>query len=119
MKNAIKIKTVSQWELLNQLNCYLGKWKLPKAVIRKIYYMLKSKKLGKNGFIVLCLKDIKDDIIGLDEVVGLYPCQCKWEEQIDDIDIGRGKRKKCWYISYADIRGQETKVAVVFSTKTN
>lgn len=119
MKNAIRLKTISQWSLLNQINCYLGKWKIPKDVIKKIYYMLKSKELGKNGFIVLCLKDVKDNIIELDEIIGLYPFKCIWDERIDDIQLPYGKTKKCWYISYADIKGQKTRIAVIFNQKTN
>lgn len=119
MKNAIRLKTISQWSLLNQINCYLGKWKIPKDVIKKIYYMLQSKELGKNGFVVLCLKDVKDDIIGLDEIIDLYPYRCTWDDRIDEIRLSPGKTKKCWYISYAGIKEQKTKIAVIFNQKTN
>lgn len=61
MKRAVQIKTVSQWHLLKQLNDYLGKRKIPEEVMRKIYHILCSKKLGKNGFIILCLYKLKDD----------------------------------------------------------
>lgn len=119
MKGAIKIKTVSQWYLLMQINNYLGKRKVPKAVLRKIYYMLYSQELGKDGFIVLSLKNIKDNITGLEEIVDLYPYICNWEDKIDDIDTGKRKQKRCWYISYANIKRQKTRIALIYATKTN
>lgn len=50
MKKAIRIRTVSQWHLLKQLNDYLGKRKVPEEVMRKIYHILCSKELGKKVF---------------------------------------------------------------------
>lgn len=36
MKKAIRIRTVSKWHLLKQLNDYLGKRKVSEEVMRKI-----------------------------------------------------------------------------------
>lgn len=60
MKRGIRIKTVSQWYLLKQLNGYLGKKQIPEEVMRKIHHILYSRKLGKNGFLILCLNCIKE-----------------------------------------------------------
>lgn len=118
MKKAIRIKTISQWYLLRQINEYFGKEKIPDEVLRKIYHILYSKKLGKDGFIVLCLNKIRDDYIGINESLNMYPYQVFWEEEIDKITT-RTKRGKVreWYISYAKICKQGTKIVVIYVPK--
>lgn len=73
MKNAVRIKTISQWYLLKQLNPYLGKKRVPKEVMRAICHILDLKELGKDGYVVLCLDKIADDFYGIEDAVGMYP----------------------------------------------
>lgn len=116
MKKAVRIRTVSQWRLLKQLNNYLGKRKVPEEVMRKIYYILCSKELGKKGFLVLCLDKLKDDWYGIEEVVGMYPNKIKVKEDIDEI-LTRSRRGKLrsWYVSYIKIGSQ--KIPLIYTTK--
>lgn len=118
MKHAIRIKTVSQLQLLKQLNNYLGKRKVPKEVISKIYRILYTKELRKEGFIILCLNRVSDDYMGIEDVVDLYPYRLFLEENIDEIytKSHRGKTKK-WYISHVRVKGQQTKIEVIYTTK--
>ena len=87
--------------------------------MRKVYHILCSGKLGKDGFIVLCTHKIYDDFIGLEEAVDIYPYQCHWSERMDEIRIRKGSKTKSWYISYVRIKGQNTKIAVVYTTKNS
>ena len=116
MKKAIRIRTVSQWRLLKQLNDYLGKRKVPEEVMRKIYHILCSKELGKKGFLVLCLDKLNDDWYGIEEAVGMYPNKIKVKEDIDEI-LTRSKRGKfrSWYVSYIKIGSQ--KIPLIYTTK--
>lgn len=116
MKKAIRIRTVSQWRLLKQLNDYLGKRKVPEEVMRKIYHILCSKELGKKGFLVLCLDKLNDDWYGIEEAVGMYPNKIKMKEDIDEIRT-RSKRGKfrSWYVSYIKIGSQ--KIPLIYTTK--
>lgn len=116
MKKAVRIRTVSQWRLLKQLNNYLGKRKVPEEVMRKIYYILCSKELGKKGFLVLCLDKLNDDWYGIEEAVGMYPNKIKVKEDIDEI-LTRSKRGKfrSWYVSYIKIGSQ--KIPLIYTTK--
>ena len=116
MKKAIRIRTVSQWHLLKQLNDYLGKRKVPEEVMRKIYHILCSKELGKKGFLVLCLDKLNDDWYGIEEAVGMYPNKIKVKEDIDEI-LTRSKRGKfrSWYVSYIKIGSQ--KIPLIYTTK--
>ena len=116
MKKAIRIRTVSQWRLLKQLNNYLGKRKVPEEVMRKIYYILCSKELGKKGFLVLCLDKLNDDWYGIEEAVGMYPNKIKVKEDIDEI-LTRSRRGKLrsWYVSYIKIGSQ--KIPLIYTTK--
>lgn len=116
MKKAVRIRTVSQWHLLKQLNDYLGKRKVPEEVMRKIYYILCSKELGKKGFLVLCLDKLNDDWYGIEEAVGMYPNKIKVKEDIDEI-LTRSRRGKLrsWYVSYIKIGSQ--KIPLIYTTK--
>ncbi len=116
MKKAVRIRTVSQWRLLKQLNNYLGKRKVPEEVMRKIYYILCSKELGKKGFLVLCLDKLNDDWYGIEEAVGMYPNKIKVKEDIDEI-LTRSRRGKLrsWYVSYIKIGSQ--KIPLIYTTK--
>ena len=116
MKKAVRIRTVSQWHLLKQLNDYLGKRKVPEEVMRKIYHILCSKELGKKGFLVLCLDKLNDDWYGIEEAVGMYPNKIKVKEDIDEI-LTRSRRGKfrSWYVSYIKIGSQ--KIPLIYTTK--
>ena len=116
MKKAVRIRTVSQWRLLKQLNNYLGKRKVPEEVMRKIYYILCSKELGKKGFLVLCLDKLNDDWYGIEEAVGMYPNKIKVKEDIDEI-LTRSRRGKLrsWYVSYIKMDSQ--KIPLIYTTK--
>ena len=116
MKKAIRIRTVSQWHLLKQLNDYLGKRKVPEEVMRKIHHILCSKELGKKGFLVLCLDKLNDDWYGIEEAVGMYPNKIKVKEDIDEI-LTRSRRGKfrSWYVSYIKIGSQ--KIPLIYTTK--
>ena len=116
MKKAVRIRTVSQWHLLKQLNDYLGKRKVPEEVMRKIHHILCSKELGKKGFLVLCLDKLNDDWYGIEEAVGMYPNKIKVKEDIDEI-LTRSRRGKLrsWYVSYIKMGSQ--KIPLIYTTK--
>ncbi|MDE6433966.1 MAG: hypothetical protein K2L07_07015 [Lachnospiraceae bacterium] len=116
MKKAIRIRTISQWHLLQQINNYLGKKKIPEEVMRRIYHILCSKKLGKDDFLIVCLDKIKDDYQGIEDVVGMYPNKIRVEEEMDEI-LTRGKKGKVrgWYVSYISLKRQ--KIQLIYTTK--
>ena len=116
MKKAVRIRTVSQWHLLKQLNDYLGKRKIPEEVMRKLYHILCSKKLGKKGFLIVCLDKLRDDYLGIEDIVGMYPNKIKVKEHMDEILTKSRKGKpKSWYVSYIEVRGQ--KIQLIYTTK--
>ena len=120
MKQSIRIQTISQWYLLKQLNDggYLGKRKIPYEVMKKLFYILESRQMKKGDFIVLCLKKIYEDFTGIEELAGLYPYRLFLEEKIDTIStISKRGKQKDWYISYARVKGQNTKILVIYQVK--
>lgn len=113
---AIRIKTVSQLYLLKQMNPYLGKYKVPKEVIRKMFHILYSKKLGKDGFLILCLNRIEDDYYGIEDAAAVYPNKIWLEETMNVIPTRnkKGKRRD-WYIAYLTVNAQ--KIQILYTTK--
>ena len=119
---SIRIKTVSQLYLLKQINKHLGNLRVPDTVIRRMFRILYSRELGKDGFIVLCLKPINDDFPGLEDVVGLYPLKLWIEDDVngtmDEIQATTHKgRIRTWYVTHARIRGQNNKIKIIHTTK--
>ena len=107
---------MSQWYLLKQLNGYLGKKQIPEEVMRKILHILYSRKLGKNGFLILCLNCIKDDFQGIEDAVGMYPNKIWVEEDMQEI-LTRSKKGKVrsWYVTHIKMGNQ--KIQLIYTTK--
>ena len=122
MKEVIRLQTVSQWYLLKQLNDMdlLGKKSIPKEVMKKIYRMLYSKELRREDFIVLCLRKINDTYPDIEEIVNIYPYRLWLSEEIEKIQTvsSNGKGRE-WYISHAAVRGQNTKITIIYTTKSH
>lgn len=73
--------------LLKQINSYLGKREIPKEVIHRMFRIVHSGKLGKKGFLVLCLNKIEDDYYGIEEAVGMYPGRMWLDENMGTIEV--------------------------------
>lgn len=111
---------MSQWYLLRQLNrngCF-GKKRIPNEVMNRILRMLYDKELAGSDFIVLCLKKIRDTYFDIEDIIDVYPYRIKLSEDIDTIPTTypNGKRGD-WYISHVTIKGQNTKVKIIYTTK--
>lgn len=120
MKQSIKIQTVSQWYLLKQLNenGFFKKRKIPNEVMRVMLRILYSRTLGKDGFIVLSLKKIQDDSIGIEEMVNLYPYRLWLEERIEEIPTRtKNGMIQNWYMTHAKVKGQTTQVKIIYTIK--
>lgn len=118
MKQALKIQSVNQWFLLKQINDkgILREKKIPEEVMRVILHILQSKTLGKDGFLVLCLEKVRDDYIEIEEIADIYPYHLWLEDEINEILVKtRHGIIKSWYITHAKIKGQNTKVKVVYT----
>ena len=73
--------------LLKQINSCLGKREIPKEVIHRMFRIVHSGKLGKKGFLVLCLNKIEDDYYGIEEAVGMYPGRMWLDENMGTIEV--------------------------------
>lgn len=120
MKQTIKIQTVSQWYLLKQINDngFFRKKKIPEEVMKQIFHVLYTKELGRDGFLVLCFDKVYDDYIGMDDLAGIYPYRLCLDDEIDKIKTRNEYGKvENWYITHAKVRGQRTKIQIVYTTK--
>ncbi|NBJ83879.1 hypothetical protein D5274_19085 [bacterium 1XD42-94] len=112
----VRIRNISQLYLLKQINSCLGKREIPKEVIHRMFRIVHSGKLGKKGFLVLCLNKIEDDDYGIEEAVGMYPGRMWLDENMGTIEVKSGCRKKAdWYIAYAKVNGQ--RIYVLYQPK--
>ena len=105
----IKIYNKSQLILLEQINPLLGKYRLPLELLTEVEKILACEKIGKKGFIEIL------------NVLDYYPQRlqlCSDVEQIDISDNGLWMTKrKHWYEDCFKVKGEKSKVFVVYSLK--
>ena len=58
----IKIYTRSQLVLLRSLNRLLGRYRLPRELMKRIDYILEDGSLGRKGFVLVLLDSVRDDV---------------------------------------------------------
>lgn len=122
MQQVIRIQTMSQWYLLRQLNLNgcLSRKRIPNEVMDRIYRILHNREVAGNDFIVLCFKKIRDTYLDIEAAVNLYPYRIELSEDIDVIStISPEGKKRDWYMSHVRIKGQNTKIRVIYTTKSH
>ncbi|MCM1064347.1 MAG: hypothetical protein NC420_07720 [Eubacterium sp.] len=118
---SIKIYTKCQLVLLRNINPFLGRYKLPRRVLRKIDYILEAETLGRQGFIVVILSPVKDDIREIEDAVNVYPLEAKFDNDLDYEDVlkhsGDVAKGKEWFLDKLSIQGTDSQIYVLFSIK--
>lgn len=114
----IKIYTKSQLVLLRKVNKLMGKYKIPKEIIRKVERILYDKKLGKNGFIAIFLEPIKNDVIQIFDTLDCYPITLELTDNLTGIDIKDTKswmtKGNEWYIDQMTVKGGKSYVWIFY-----
>ncbi len=116
----IKIYTNSQLILLRSLVTVMKKkYRLPMEILEQVHRLLKDGKLGEQGFIAIILNPVKDDMVGIKDILNLYPCKLKVKGDLEDIEIEGQKswltKGREWYIDTLEIRKESSYIYVIYS----
>ncbi|MDE7201650.1 MAG: hypothetical protein K2O91_07045 [Lachnospiraceae bacterium] len=69
----VKIFTKSQLILLRNINPLLGRYRLPRSILKRMDYILEEDCLGMQGFLVVILTPVRDDVREIEDAVNVYP----------------------------------------------
>ena len=86
----IKIYTRSQLVLLRSLNRLLGRYRLPRELMKRIDYILEDGSLGRKGFVLVLLDSVRDDVREIEDAINMYPIKVELENDVIRLEIRDG-----------------------------
>lgn len=117
----IKIYDKSQLILLDQINPLLGKYRLPQELLEEVEKVFRYEKIGKKGFIAILMNPVKGNIQRILNILDCYPQTLRICSDAERIEISDKKswmsRRKNWYKDCFKVKGEKSKVIVVYSIK--
>ena len=115
----IKIYTPSQLVLLRSINPLLGRLRIPREIIKRMDYILESGELGEQGFLLLLLYPVFDDIRQIEDAVNVYPLKLDFAEEMQREEIRDNQcelsRNRDWFINRMQIHETGCKICVLYS----
>ena len=116
---SIKIYTRSQLVLLRSLNRLLGRYRLPRELLKRIDYILEDKSLGRQGFVLVLLDAVKDDVREIEDAINMYPIKVEMENDVIRLEIRDGgipmTREREWYLNYVTVHKTDRRIGVIYS----
>lgn len=115
---SIKIFTKCQLILLRNVNPLLGRYRLPQGVLKRIDHILEEEVLGEQGFLVVLLNPVRDDVREIEDAVNVYPLKVEFINELERGDIqnhdcGMVKGKE-WFLNKLCIQGTDSYVYVLY-----
>lgn len=116
----IKIYTDSQLVLLRNINPLLGKYRIPREIIKRMDVLLDVGEIGSDGFLLLVFSPVRDDIREIEDAVNAYPLNMDFDEELDWEGVIKEKRCKMarnreWFVSRVHIQETGSQVFVLYS----
>ena len=115
---AIKIFTKSQLILLRNINPLLGRYRLPRSILKRMDYILEGDVLGEQGFMVVILTPVRDDVREIEDAVDIYPLKIEFTDELiyekkysADYTTAKGKE---WFIEKLSIQGMDSCIYVLY-----
>lgn len=89
----LKLTNESEVRLLRQINCLLGKKKLPNGVLGTVRRIIEKEQFTVHDCVAVFLNPIKNDTIGIFDELRIYPYTVETDEDYD-ININVQKKRK-------------------------
>ncbi len=114
----IKIFSESQLILLRNINPLLGRYRLPKRILKKMDYILEEENLGQQGFLIAIVEPVRDDVREIEDAVNVYPWQIQFLDEIErqetqDIDRSNKKGRE-WFLKKLHIQETDSYIYVLY-----
>ena len=114
----IKIFTKSQLILLRNINPLLGRYRLPRSILKRMDYILEGNVLGEQGFMVVILTPVRDDVREIEDAVDIYPLKIRFTDELiyekkhsADYTTAKGKE---WFIEKLSVQGMDSCIYVLY-----
>lgn len=115
----IKIYTKSQLVLMRNINYLLGRYQMPREVLKRIDYILEEGNLGKHGAVIVILEPVRDDVREIEDVINLYPLKIDFANDIIRMDIKNQNnqlaRGREWYLNWVHVHNTDIQICVIYS----
>lgn len=115
----IKIYTKSQLILLRNINHLLGKYRIPREVLKQVEHILADENTGAQGFSIIMLHAVKDDMTELEDAVNVYPAKLIFNDNIKKLNIANNTtemtKDREWYMNSVQIKGTKNRVYILYS----
>lgn len=114
----IKIFSKSQLILLRNINPLLGRYRLPKRIVKKMDYILEEENLGQQGFLIAIVEPVRDDVREIEDAVNVYLCQLQFLDEIErqetqDTDRSNKKGRE-WFLKKLHIQETDSYIYVLY-----
>lgn len=114
----IKIFSKSQLVLLRNINPLLGKYRLPKRILKRMDYILEEENLGRQGFLIAIVSPVRDDVREIEDAVNAYPYKIKFLDEIErqekqDADRSDGKGRE-WFLKKLHLQETDSYIYVLY-----
>lgn len=115
----LKIIDESQWVTLRQVNPYLGKRKLPDAILRLIGRILMEEKLDVHDYIAVFLDPLRNDTIEIYDDLGLFPYTLSDKDRDFDMEIKdrRNGERILWSGYGVEIKETGAKIYLIYAMR--
>ena len=114
----IKIFTKSQLILLRNINPLLGRYRLPRSILKRMDYILEEDSLGMQGFLVVILTSVRDDVREIEDAVNVYPIKVEFTTELT---YEKGKnadrvtsKKRNWFTKKLYIQDNDSYIYVLY-----
>lgn len=116
---SIKIYTKSQLILLRNINHLLGKYRIPREVLKQVESVLADEKVNGYGFVIIILTIVRDDITEIEDAANVYPAKVIFNDSIKRLDITDNSyemtKGREWYMNSVQIKGTKNRVYILYS----
>ena len=115
----IKIYTKSQLVLLRNINYLLGRYRLPREILKRMDYILENGSIGKQGAVYVLLEPVRDDLRDIEDVLNMYPLKIEFMEDIIQVDIQNTNNQLAkgreWYFNQVYVHKTDIRIYVIYS----
>ena len=115
----IKIYTKSQLVLLRNLNYLLGRYQLPREILKRIDYILEDGGIGEQGAVFVLLDPVRDDVREIEDALNLYPLKVEFMNDIIRMDIknlnNQLAKGREWYLNRVRVLDTDIQICVIYS----
>lgn len=101
------------------MNYLLGRYRIPREVLKKVEYALEECKLDAQSFVIIILNPVRDDTCEIEDAVNAYPTKLLFNDDARYIEVENSTHEMVkgreWYMNSVQVKGTKTRVYILYS----